>query len=103
MTQGKCFNMRRARSLRSADCPEIKYAEELGTASDVKPPRCGQCDKRTRLLYATDQATRCTRCNPNEDLPAQFRYCRCGSAVYRWDRSECGQHETVGEHRPVAR
>ena len=96
MTQGKCFKCGEPGHF-AADCPETRFADELG--SDTRPPWCGQCDKRTRLLYdpAADQCRRCPACNPEKDLPAQYRICKCGNAVYRWDRSECGTHQPAGK------
>jgi hypothetical protein len=86
----------------AASCPEVQFADELGTATDGRPPWCGQCDKRTRLIFEDDHASRCPRCNPQQDLPAQFKYCRCGDPIYRWDKSECGSHQPVGKKASTA-
>src|ERR1700734_2080718 len=85
----KCFQCQNYGHL-ARDCPDVKFAAELGTADDGRPPWCGQCDKRTRLLYdpAADSCARCPACHPEKDLPHQFRICKCGCAVYRWDRTE---------------
>lgn len=91
----RCFNCQKYGHL-AKDCPEVVFAAELGT--DGRPPWCGQCDKRTRLLYGAESARRCPECHPEKDLPPQFRICKCGNAVYRWDRSECGTHQEVGKH-----
>lgn len=103
MTQGKCFKCGEPGHF-AAGCPEVKFAEELGTDASGKPPWCGQCDKRTRTLFdpGADQVTRCPRCNPSRELPEQFRICGCGGVVYRWDRLECGSHQPVGVHLPPA-
>lgn len=96
----KCFQCQKYGHL-AKDCPEVVFAAELGTASDGRPPWCGQCDKRTRLLYdpEADQFHRCPACHVAKDLPEQYRICKCGNAVYKWDRTECGSHQPVGKER----
>lgn len=93
MGKGPCFKCGGPHFV--AECEEVVFAEELGTASDGRPPWCGECDKRTRLTG--DPPGRCARCNPNDDLLAQYRLCRCGQTIRRWDPSPCGSHEPVGE------
>lgn len=95
----KCFQCQEYGHL-ARDCPSVKFAAELGT-DDSRPLWCGHCDQRTRLLYDDDSARRCPECHPEKDLPPQFRICKCGNAVYRWDRTECGSHQPVGKQLPA--
>lgn len=89
-----------------ADCPSKLYAVEVG---DGKPPWCGQCDRETRQVYfirdGYETARRCNACHPRSTtLPPTYSKCRgCHHAIYAWDiRSECGRHQEVGRHLPVA-
>lgn len=91
----KCFQCQKYGHL-AKDCPEVVFAAELGTAGDGRPPWCGKCDQKTRLLGDINRPHRCPECHPEKDLPTQFRICKCGNAVYRWDRSECGSHQPIG-------
>jgi hypothetical protein len=77
-----------------SECP---YAAEL--AADGKPPWCGICDRRSRLIGAPGgQPARCTQCHPSRRKQlAQHRRCpTCHVVVYEWDNSECGHHEMPG-------
>ena len=81
----------------AASCPN--KAEITGT--DGKPPWCGTCDERTRLIDAGDKMRRCSRCHPlRGKMLAQDRRCgSCGQLVYVWDQAACGNHQEVGVHR----
>lgn len=102
MAKGPCFECGKPGHF-AANCPEVVFAEELGTAADSRPPWCGECDRRTRMRFHADAdvMTRCPKCNPNFDLPAQFKICKCADVVYRWDKSECGSHEEVRKQLPT--
>lgn len=97
MAKGSCYQCGKPGHF-AANCPEIVFAAELGTEDSGRPPWCGGCDKRTRLVFdpQADNFRRCPVCHPEKDLPQQYRICRCGNAVYRWDRAECGSHQPVG-------
>src|SRR5215469_3762171 len=65
--------------------------------SGAKPPPCGQCDPRTRLIALNRDFTsvqRCPRCHPSARKPlAQHRRCNgCHMIVYQWDNEPCGSH-----------
>lgn len=89
----------------AASCPEIVFAAELGTEDSNRPPWCGECGKRDRLIYdpEADNFRRCPACHPEKDLPPQYRICGCGNIIYRWDRSECGTHQQIGKQKETAR
>lgn len=103
MAQRKCYNCGAPGHFASG-CPEIVFSAELGTGGDGRPPWCGQCDKRTRLVFDpdADTASRCPDCHPEKDLPAQFRICKCGDVIYKWDQTECGSHQAIGKQSQKA-
>ena len=72
-----------------ADCPNAAFT---GT-SDKKPPWCGICDERTRLL-GRDEAHRCPACHPQRRQSLkQHRKCpTCHQTVHEWDNAPCGSH-----------
>jgi hypothetical protein len=80
-----------------SECP---YAAEL--AADGKPPWCGICDHRTRLVQVSDDGERipkrCPECHPNRRKHlAQLHRCNaCKCLVYEWDNARCGHHEMPG-------
>ena len=69
-----------------------------------KPPWCGICDERTRLLDLGHSMARCQTCNPQRHQQLrQHRKCpRCHVTVYEWDNGECGGHAgpTAPDRRP---
>lgn len=68
------------------------------TGSDGKPPWCGSCDERTRLVDLGDKMRRCHQCHPlrGRMLP-QHRGCpSCGEFIYVWDHAGCDNHQPVG-------
>lgn len=72
-----------------ADCPNQAVA-----ASDGKPPWCGICDERTRLI-GFDIVSRCQQCHPMARKQLrQFRRCpHCRALVYEWDTAiDCSGH-----------
>lgn len=74
----------------AADCPNNAY---LG--NDGKPPWCGTCDERTRLVDRGTTMTRCRNCHPKKirHLP-QYRKCPgCQMEIFMWDQSPCGKHD----------
>ncbi len=82
------------------DCPN----RDSLAAKDGKPPWCGICDERTRML-GLDVMTRCPECNPNRRQHLrQFRRCpHCRAVVYEWDAAqECEQHQmpNAADRRP---
>lgn len=85
------------------ECPRKNSAAELGDSD--KPPHCGKCDRRTRLVTVRrdgrDVVVRC-RCHPSgQQMAVQFKRCgECKAVVYEWDmNSPCGSHLPVSEPR----
>jgi len=80
------------------DCPNT------GIDSDGKPPWCGICDERTRLLDLGGSMAHCQTCNPQRHKHLkQHRKCpSCHVTVYEWDHAPCGQHAgpDVPDKRP---
>jgi Zinc knuckle len=71
------------------DCPNRAI-----DAKDGKPPWCGVCDERTRLI-GLDIVHRCQECHPlARKMLRQFRRCpRCRMLVCEWDTSpDCRHH-----------
>ena len=64
-------------------------------AADGRPPWCGICDQRTRLIGVPGgMLARCQECHPlaRENLK-QFRRCQsCKQLVYEYDTAPCGFH-----------
>lgn len=74
----------------AGDCPNKALASDNG-----KPPWCGICDERTRLI-GLDVVSRCQACHPlARKLLKQFRRCpHCHALVYEWDSSpDCASHK----------
>jgi hypothetical protein len=73
----------------AADCPNAEF-DKSG-----KPPWCGICDQRTRLIDLGEKAGRCTVCHPHaRQQLKQHRKCpACHVTVYEWDAGECGAHK----------
>lgn len=76
----------------SADCPNNEVL-------DTRPPWCGICDRRTRLVTIDlDNGTvqKCRTCHPTPNKPlAQHRRCpSCKIIVFEWDGNQCGHHES---------
>jgi hypothetical protein len=70
-------------------------------ASDSRPPWCGICDERTRLIVTgDDQAGRCQECHPlrHQHLRQHRRCPSCKMIVHEWDNEPCGRHSS-----PVAK
>jgi hypothetical protein len=79
----------------SRECPNGAI-----TGADGKPPWCGSCDERTRLVDLGDKMLRCHQCHPLRGrMLAQDRRCpSCHKIVYVWDHSGCDNHQEVGVH-----
>lgn len=78
------------------DCP-LNYQPPATTPpKPSKPPWCGQCDERTRLVTVADgRMARCHACHPlrGQEL-AQHKICPgCHHRVYAWDQQLCGNHQ----------
>lgn len=73
------------------NCPNVELA------GDGRPPWCGICDERTRLIGVPGgMLSRCQECHPlaRESLK-QFRRCpSCKQLVYAYDSAPCGSHAT---------
>lgn len=82
-----------------ADCPNRAIA-----GGDGRPPWCGICDERTRLM-GTDVAHRCPVCHPESRRQLrQHRKCpSCHVTVYEWDNAPCGSHASPAakDRRPA--
>jgi hypothetical protein len=65
-----------------------------GIDASGKPPWCGICDERTRLIDAGALAARCQVCHPlrNRQLPQHRKCPRCHMTVSQWDNEKCGSH-----------
>ena len=82
----------------AADCP---WQETL----DNRPPWCGICDSRTRLVtvdLASGRVRRCRDCHPTAQKPlVQHKRCpACKAIIHAWDTAACGEHSVPGV-RPV--
>jgi Zinc knuckle len=71
------------------DCPN-----RAATGTDGKPPWCGFCDERTRLIDHGETASRCQECHPaRRKQLRQHRKCPlCHVTIYEWDNAPCGNH-----------
>jgi hypothetical protein len=72
------------------DCPNT------GIDASGKPPWCGFCDERTRLIDAGDLVARCQTCHPlrHQQLRQNRKCPHCHMTVYQWDNEECGSHSS---------
>lgn len=76
------------------DCPN----EEV---LDTRPPWCGICDARTRLVTTDLEAgtvKHCPDCHPAPSRPlTQHKRCpACKDIVHSWDTAPCGMHSVPG-------
>ena len=80
----------------AADCPNTVRVTDSG-----KPPWCGSCDERTRLVDLGDKMRRCGTCHPLKGrMLAQHQKCpACHEVIYVWDHTACDNHQPVGVHR----
>jgi hypothetical protein len=81
-----------------SECPNA------GIDATGKPPWCGICHERTRLLNLGDSMARCQQCHPHRHQQLrQHRKCPyCHVTVYEWDTADCGSHAgpTAPDRRP---
>jgi len=72
------------------DCPNA------GIDTSGRPPWCGFCDERTRLVDGGDVMSRCLQCHParHQTLKQHRRCPHCHMIVYQWDNGECGSHSS---------
>jgi hypothetical protein len=68
-----------------------------------RPPWCGFCDERSRLIDHGNSVSRCQQCHPlSRQQLRQHRKCpSCHMTVYDWDNAPCGEHG--GPHVPDKR
>jgi Zinc knuckle len=83
-----------------ANCPQdapLPASTPSGRNDNGKPPWCGQCDPRTRLVDHGDYMTRCAWCHPaGSKTLAQHRRCGgCGELIYTWDALPCTKHQPL--------
>lgn len=94
----KCFDCGEDGHI-APNCPNGEAAGING-----KPPWCGICDERTRLIDGGNAMTRCQVCHPLRHRQLrQFRKCpHCHMTVYQWDVEECGNHASpvAADRRP---
>jgi hypothetical protein len=81
-----------------SECPNT------GIDATGKPPWCGICDERTRLVDLGEKMKRCTTCHPlRHKQLKQNRICPlCHATVYETDTQPCGNHEgpNLTDRRP---
>ena len=78
------------------NCPNAVF-------DDGRPPWCGFCDEKTRLIDGGALVSRCQQCHPLRHRQLrQHRKCpHCHMTVYLWDNEECGSHSSsVAAERP---
>jgi hypothetical protein len=88
----KCFGCG-AEGYVQSECP---YCADV---TDKRPPHCGICDPRTRLVTVDlEKGTvrKCPTCHPTPSKPVvQHKRCpACKMVVYSWDTSPCGMHSS---------
>lgn len=74
----------------AADCPNRELS-----ADNKKPPWCGICDPRTRLVGNSEGIPmRCPDCHPRGGQHLeQFQRCPgCKMLIHKWDTAPCGHH-----------
>lgn len=65
--------------------------------AEGKPPWCGICDQRTRLVGVPGGCVaRCQECHPlaRQHLKQHRRCQACKVLVYEWDNAPCGSHSS---------
>lgn len=93
----KCFDCGQDGHI-APNCPNT------GIDATGRPPWCGVCDERTRLIDGGSGPARCQQCHPNRrKLRHPLRRCPfCHMTIYDWDNSDCGSHSSpvAAEKRP---
>jgi hypothetical protein len=99
-----CFRCRKPGHF-ARSCPDLATDfSPTGQEQTTRPPWCGGCDPRTRLIDHGAYMERCSRCwawpargtHPGQLLPQHKRCGGCQQVVYAWDAAPCGKHQSLG-------
>lgn len=86
----KCFDCGTEGHI-APNCPNAELA------ADGRPPWCGICDERTRLVAVPGgKVDRCRECHPlaRQNLKQHRRCPACKMLVHEWDTAPCGYHSS---------
>jgi Zinc knuckle len=91
----------------AALCPARSEKAPTEWTAGTRPPWCGQCDQRTRLVDCGSYASRCRHCwawperrtHRGQELPQHTSCGGCGDTIYAWDAAPCGKHQQLGIDR----
>jgi hypothetical protein len=91
----------------AALCPAKADKAPTEWTMSTRPPWCGQCEQRARLVDCADHVVRCRDCwawperrtNRGQPLTQHTRCGGCGDVIYSWDAAPCGKHQELGIDR----